>query len=104
MDESAIERLFATGFRLMFHSFYFSYQSSRVRTTKSSLKFLAGKLSQEGLTDSNSLLAERFEYVEVSGGWLMLKSNLVTCFWITNHKYLKNWSRWLMSLIMTPIC
>jgi hypothetical protein len=34
---------------------------------------LADKLSHEGLSDVNSLLAEIFEYVEVSGGWLKLK-------------------------------
>jgi hypothetical protein len=29
--------------------------------------FLTDKLSQEGLTDSDSLLAERFEYVKLLG-------------------------------------
>jgi hypothetical protein len=46
--------------------------------------FLADKLSQEGLSDANSLLAGISEYVEVSGGWLRLRSYLVTCFWISN--------------------
>jgi hypothetical protein len=52
----------------MFHNFISSTKSLRLGQLAFHSSFLAENFSPVGLTDSNSLLAERYEYVEVSGG------------------------------------
>jgi hypothetical protein len=69
-----IEDLFLIGSELMFHS----------STSSSSLSFLADKFLLVGLTNSNGFLLDGFDYVESANGWMKLRLNLVTCFWVTN--------------------
>jgi hypothetical protein len=80
MNDKAIEDLSPTGFGLTYHGYIPSIISLRLVQLGLSFKFLADKFLHTGLKDSKSLLAERFEYVGKSGGWLMLMSNLVTGF------------------------
>ena len=67
---------------------YSCCQNSRAGATRFSLTFLADKFSQVGLTGSNSVLAEGFEYAESVDGWLKLRLIVITCLWLTNV-YLK---------------
>jgi hypothetical protein len=80
MNDKAIEDLSPTGFGLTYHGYIPFIISLRLVQLGFSFKFLADKFLHTGLKDSKSLLAERFEYVGKSGGWLMLMSNLVTGF------------------------